>query len=265
MVGNLGLIRRSLIQDEFKGKEEMVLNYDPHPSPRAGISQIIYPKEHVHAVVDGLKSKKIVLLPETYNTLELSPRSKRLGKRREAALKGHQLEVMRNWERCAIRPRDETIAQYFELLLRRAKKAAAVDNEKDKDAMETSEEEKDEEQGRKEVEEEIWRKETNRTANKENENPTDDQNRSSQTNQKQKPLARARKPSGTPLRHMRKKKDSNQRNAEKGLNINEVGDNQATVILTEEKQLKKEAEIVSAMLNIAGEGAASSGGILTKD
>lgn len=91
MVGNLRLLRRSLIQD-VKGKEEMVLNYNPHPSPRAIISQIICPKEHLDAVVEGLKLKKIMRLPQTCNPLDLSPLSKHLGKRREAALKGHQLE-----------------------------------------------------------------------------------------------------------------------------------------------------------------------------
>lgn len=57
LVGNLGLIRRSVIQDLFKGKKEVVLNYSPNSSPRAGISQIIFRKEHVDSVLEGLTLK----------------------------------------------------------------------------------------------------------------------------------------------------------------------------------------------------------------
>lgn len=74
----------------------MVLNYKPHQSPRVIISQIICPKEHIHEVVEGLKLKKIVRLPETYNPLKISPRSKHMGKRREAAINFHQLGEVRN-------------------------------------------------------------------------------------------------------------------------------------------------------------------------
>lgn len=54
----------------------MVLNYNLHQSRMAGISQILYPKEHVKLVVEGLKLKNIVGLHDTYNPLELSPCSK---------------------------------------------------------------------------------------------------------------------------------------------------------------------------------------------
>lgn len=45
LVGNLGLVRRILMHDVFKGRENMVLNYNPHPPPRAGIGQIICSKK----------------------------------------------------------------------------------------------------------------------------------------------------------------------------------------------------------------------------
>lgn len=66
----MGIIRRSLIQDVFRGKEEMVLNYNPHPSTKAGIGQIICPKIHVDVVLEGLK-KKITRLSSNYNPLEM--------------------------------------------------------------------------------------------------------------------------------------------------------------------------------------------------
>lgn len=119
LVGNLGLKRRSLIQDVSKKEGEMVLNYNQHQSQRAGISQIICPNEHVEAVVEGVKFKKIIRLLETYNPLELSARSKHRRKSRKEALKSHQLEGMRNWQRCERSPKDEKLAQYFELLLER--------------------------------------------------------------------------------------------------------------------------------------------------
>lgn len=37
LVGDLGLIRRTLVQDVFNGQEDMVLKYNPHPTLRAGI------------------------------------------------------------------------------------------------------------------------------------------------------------------------------------------------------------------------------------
>lgn len=49
--GNLGLIRRSIIQESFNGKEDMVLNYNPHTSLRAGIGKIICPKVNADIVV----------------------------------------------------------------------------------------------------------------------------------------------------------------------------------------------------------------------
>lgn len=172
---------------------------------------------------------------------------------------------MRNWERCARSPRDETLAQYFELLLERAKRSAIEDNVQDKDAMETSEEWSDKEQERREEKEEMRGKEGDKRANKENVDQAEGQNRSSQANHPTKPLARARQPSGTPLRHTIQKTDSNQGKAERSADTNGIGNNRTAIILTEEQQMEKEAELVSAMLNMAGEGAASSGGNASQD
>lgn len=105
----------------FKGREDMVLNYNPHPSQRAGIAQILCPKENRVKVIEELKKRKIYFLPVEYNPLELSPRCKHLGPRKEKALINHLAEVLRNWERCARQPRDESPAQFSENLLKEAK------------------------------------------------------------------------------------------------------------------------------------------------
>lgn len=121
LVGNVGLIRRTLAQDAFQGREDKAPNYNPHPSPRAGTGQIICPKKNVGILIEGLKRKKIEKLPDSYSPTELSPRSKHLGLWRERVLKNHQTEVLRNWERCSKNPSDEGIAEKFEELLEEAK------------------------------------------------------------------------------------------------------------------------------------------------
>lgn len=121
LLGNLGVLRRTLLQEVLKGIEDMVLNYNQHPSPRAGIGHIKCPKKNVHTFVEDLKKKRIEIIPLNYSPMELSPRNKHLGPRREIALKNHQLELLRNWERCARSPRDEAVAQLFQLLLKGAK------------------------------------------------------------------------------------------------------------------------------------------------
>lgn len=68
----------------------MMLSYNPHPSPRAVIGQIICPKIHLNVVVERLKKKRITRLPSNYNPLELSPPNKHLGRRRDMVIKAHQ-------------------------------------------------------------------------------------------------------------------------------------------------------------------------------
>lgn len=41
------------------------------------------------------------------------------------SLSAHQADVLRNWERCARSPRDEAVAQMFQLLLKDAKMKVA--------------------------------------------------------------------------------------------------------------------------------------------
>lgn len=79
-----------------QGKEDTVPNYNPHPSPRAGIGQIRCLKIHVGLVVEGMRKKKIMRIPPKYIPLELSPRRKHLGRRRDMTLMAHQTEVLRN-------------------------------------------------------------------------------------------------------------------------------------------------------------------------
>lgn len=57
LVGMLGLIRRTLIQDMFKVRDDILLNYNPHPSPSAGIGQIICPNKNVYKVVEELRRR----------------------------------------------------------------------------------------------------------------------------------------------------------------------------------------------------------------
>lgn len=102
------------------------------------------------------------------------------------------------------------------------------------------------------------RRRENRRENKENKKSSEGQTRSRQVNQQQKPLARARQPSGKPLHHTRQKTEGNPRNPERGSDRNWACNNPEVVILTEEKQMEKEAENLSSMLNVAWEGAVSS-------
>lgn len=62
-------------------------------------------------MVEELRKRNIGRLPEDYNLLDLSPRSKIMGQRRERALKNHRTEVMRNSERCARNLRVDAVAK----------------------------------------------------------------------------------------------------------------------------------------------------------
>lgn len=75
LAGNLGLIRRTIIQDVLGGRSEFLLKYNPHPSPRAGIAQVICPKEGVQQLAEAFQRKGIERLPLSYDPLGLSPRS----------------------------------------------------------------------------------------------------------------------------------------------------------------------------------------------
>lgn len=132
----------------------MVLNYNPHSSPRAGIAQIICPKQNVSIVVEEVRKKKMDRLPENYNPLELSPRSNHMLLRRKKALSLHRLEVMRYWERNAASPRDEAVAQVFLDLLKTAKQGSQETGEEEASTAQEEEENQGAESQQREQEEE---------------------------------------------------------------------------------------------------------------
>lgn len=105
----------------FKGKSDIVLNYNPQKSPRTGIQQIIWPKENIEPLAEGLKRKKIEQTPNSRNQLGLSPRSILMGLWKKKALHLIRMEVLRYWERNASGLRDEAVAQIFENILVKAK------------------------------------------------------------------------------------------------------------------------------------------------
>lgn len=76
-----------------------MFNYNPHPSPRAGVGQIIFPRDKVKILVEGIRKKKIEKLPDSCRPLQLSPRSKLMELRRERELKNHNEELLKNLER----------------------------------------------------------------------------------------------------------------------------------------------------------------------
>lgn len=72
LIGNLGLVREAPIRDVFKGREEMVLNHNPHSCPRVGIGEIICPTIHGEKVTRECKKRNIENLYATLDTLSLS-------------------------------------------------------------------------------------------------------------------------------------------------------------------------------------------------
>lgn len=78
--GSLGVIRRSLIHSVFEGRDDNALNFNYHRRPRDGIGQIICPKWNAQLVIDAMKNKGFLKLPETCNPLELSHRNNSMGK-----------------------------------------------------------------------------------------------------------------------------------------------------------------------------------------
>lgn len=124
LVGNLGLIRRTLIQDLFKWREDMVLKpvFKFSPKPTWGLEfDRLCVRRKKETVVNELERRKIEQLPTVYKPLYISPRSNNMDERKERALKIHCTEVLTNWEKCARNPRDEAVAQLFESLINQTK------------------------------------------------------------------------------------------------------------------------------------------------
>lgn len=97
------------------------MKYNPKPSSRAGIRQIICPKQNFETAVEELGKRKIDEIAPSYNALKISPRRKHKRERRERALRTHQNEVMKKWKRCSRSLRDESVTQLFESLLKNTK------------------------------------------------------------------------------------------------------------------------------------------------
>lgn len=128
------MIRRSLIKSVFRCRDETVLNFNYHPTSRAGIGQIICPKCNVQAVTEAMRKKCFVRLPENYNPLELSPRNNILGERRKKALTRHREDTLRNWVRCEKNPTEEAVAQLFEKLIVKAIVVLESEDTREKEA-----------------------------------------------------------------------------------------------------------------------------------
>lgn len=140
-IGNLGAIRRALIHDVCEGKHNAILNYNPHPTARAGIGQIICMKDKAKYVIDRIKEMGIEQLPESYVPLELSPISRHLGLRREKAREEHQIGVLRCWERGASSARNEAVVQLFDELIHKARAYLDLTEENEEEDSESDNEE----------------------------------------------------------------------------------------------------------------------------
>lgn len=239
LVGNFGLIRRTPIQDVFKGRDDLVLKYKPHPSPRALIGQVICPRKNAGIVVSGLNKRKIEQLPPTYDALCLSPKSKHMGQMKDRALKLHKTEVLRNWERWARSPCDKAVAQLFERLLQKSKSNITKETAEENEQM--TEKEKDED------DQPILagtpaRTETNQREapmHKENIDPRDPNNRPHQT-------------VVTPTRFTRLKTGCEEEGLSKTNEI-KADITQQPKFRTENDQMEDETAKAEAMLNLTGD------------
>lgn len=104
-----------------------------------------------------------------------------------------------------------------------------------------------------------------RKANKENENPTTGQSGFSLMNQQRKPLARPRHPSDTPLRQIIQRMDGIQTSQEWKSGEDGTEANGGKVVLSEEQQKDKEAIIIAAMLDLAGDSVVNNDGRKIQD
>lgn len=120
-VRNFGAIRRAMLHEIFNGRRDDILNYNPHPSPKAWIGQVIVLKKNKEQTIDGFKNEGIIELPENSCPLELSPNSKHLNMRREKTTTEHEIQVLRYWETIALNNRDEVVVQLHDALLEKAK------------------------------------------------------------------------------------------------------------------------------------------------
>lgn len=86
VTGNLGVVRRTLIKDILGGRNGVLINYNPHLSPKDGIAQIICPRTRVQELSEAFKRRGAEKLSATYEPLGLSPSSKHIGERQRRAL-----------------------------------------------------------------------------------------------------------------------------------------------------------------------------------
>lgn len=123
----------------------MLLNYNPHPTLRMGIAQIFCPKSGTKAVIEAQKKKEILCLQESYEPLDISPKSSKIAGRREKDPKNHQIEVLQNWGRWTGNQRVEAVAQMFQELLVKAKETLGIRDAENRDEMDTDSGEEGEE------------------------------------------------------------------------------------------------------------------------
>lgn len=255
-VGNLGKIRRALVEDVFKGREDVVLNHNPHTSVKADIGTIICPKGNVERLVAELKKRKIRRLMSNYKPLHLSPISRHFGGRKVRETRAHELEVLRNLQRRANGPSDEEVTQKFNQVLSNTKLKLAEDEnkEEEEDKMDLSDDEKEDTTGGSEDQNAAAQPSTEDGAMREKEkvNPNTGQKGNTTTNSQQKLLVWPRQPSDRPLRHTMQKKDGAKHTGckQKGC-ISDTGQQVVPETLTEEQKKEKEAEIIAAMVRLA--------------
>lgn len=123
---NLGVIRRTIINDLLGDRKDLQLNYTQHSTPQEGIAQLIWPKTGTKAIVEALRKRDIACLPENYDPPSLPARIKHIWLRRKKALEIHQAEVLRNWEKCESNPRMEDMAELFDELLDKVRKKLGI-------------------------------------------------------------------------------------------------------------------------------------------
>lgn len=109
-VGNLGAIRRAITHEIFNERGDKILNYNPHPSPRAGIGQVIFLKANAKQIIAGSRKAGINQLPDKYVPMEVSPRSRHIGLGRVRGTK-------ENSYRCVETGKGTHIAQEMKRLL----------------------------------------------------------------------------------------------------------------------------------------------------
>lgn len=209
-----------------------------------------------------MRKKNFIRLQTNYNAMGLSPKSRHLLESKQRALIQHRVNVLRNWERSAKTPRDETLAMFFEQMIH-------------KYIPQVAEKEVDKETGGGTLEEEEERDEddsvegtTNVTINdpgiveaeKENVDPSTNKDGNDNHNIKNKPRTRTRQVTGPPKRQTCQKTSASATGTTQTRDKETNQGAKKTAELTEKETREEGANLIGSMLYLAGGSSTANSG-----